>query len=209
MQLIPHLSATRSGSFLVAVAAACNNTGLSCVDRLQIRAAEGRGSRAATCITASKNGAVKFSVKKRTGMFMDGGRLDMWIKSNTKSSDPYASSTPRGQPPNLKIFLMNVSDTARIHLSTHTPACLLPGCLVGLLCHMLCDASSGPPDCARLAVCCGRCFTHYQGVWGGGHQVLWTRRASTRGAPASRSQYCCQYLPVQRSESFTLVWMLL
>lgn len=52
---------------------------------------------------------MKFSVKKRTGMFMNNGRLDMWIKSNTKSSDPYASSTPPGQPPNVKLFLMNVS----------------------------------------------------------------------------------------------------
>jgi len=76
-----------------------------------IRAAEGRGERAATCLTASREGAVKFSVKKRTGMFMDGGRLDMWIKSNTKSNNPYASSTPRGQPPNLKIFLMNDDKT--------------------------------------------------------------------------------------------------
>jgi hypothetical protein len=77
----------------------------------QIRAAgEGRKGRTATCLTASKGGAVKFSVKKRTGLFSDGGRLDLWIKSNTKSSDPYASSTPPGQAPNLKIFLMNVSD---------------------------------------------------------------------------------------------------
>jgi hypothetical protein len=78
---------------------------------LQIRAAnEGRDGRTATCMTASKEGAVKFSVKKRTGMFMDGGRLDMWIKSNTKSNDIYASSTPRGSAPNLKLFLMNVGD---------------------------------------------------------------------------------------------------
>jgi hypothetical protein len=42
-------------------------------------------------------------------MFMDGGRLDMWIKSNTKSNNIYASSTPRGTAPNLKLFLMNVS----------------------------------------------------------------------------------------------------
>lgn len=76
---------------------------------MQIRAKEGRSGRAATCVTASKEGAVKFNVKKRTGMFMEGGRLDMWIKSNTKTADPYASSTPRGQPPNLKLFLMNVS----------------------------------------------------------------------------------------------------
>ena len=80
------------------------------VECLQVRAAgEGRAGRTATCLTASKDGAVKFSVKKRTGLFMDGGRLDMWIKSNTKSNSPYASSTPAGQPPNLKIFLMNVS----------------------------------------------------------------------------------------------------
>lgn len=84
---------------------------LSCLPASQqIRAAnEGRKGRTATCLTASKGGAVKFSVKKRTGMFMNNGRLDMWIKSNTKSRDPYASSTPPGQPPNLKLFLMNVS----------------------------------------------------------------------------------------------------
>jgi hypothetical protein len=81
---------------------------------VQIRAAgEGRNGRTATCLTASKDGAVKFNVKRRTGMFMDGGRLDMWIKSNTKTNDRYASSTPRGQAPNLKIFLMNVSDIGR------------------------------------------------------------------------------------------------
>jgi hypothetical protein len=41
-------------------------------------------------------------------MFIEGGRLVLWLKSNTKSLSPYASSTPAGLPPNLKIFLMNV-----------------------------------------------------------------------------------------------------
>lgn len=31
------------------------------------------------------------------------------IRSNTKSKDPYASSTPPGKLPALKVFMMNVS----------------------------------------------------------------------------------------------------
>lgn len=39
-------------------------------------------------------------------------RLDFWIKSNTKTNDPYASSTPPGKVPGMKVFLMNVSARA-------------------------------------------------------------------------------------------------
>lgn len=80
---------------------------------MQVRAAgEGRAGRTATCWSASNGGAVKFSVKKRTGMFMDGGRLDLWIKP--KPDAPGAatwSSTAAGVPPNLKLFLMNDDKT--------------------------------------------------------------------------------------------------
>jgi hypothetical protein len=31
------------------------------------------------------------------------------IRSNTQSNDPFASSTPRGRLPSLKLFMMNVS----------------------------------------------------------------------------------------------------
>jgi hypothetical protein len=80
----------------------------------QVRArGEGLNGGAATCLTSSRNGAVVFNVRDgfKPGYqpFAAAQRLDFWIKSNTKSADPYASSTPKGQPPPLKIFLMNVS----------------------------------------------------------------------------------------------------
>jgi hypothetical protein len=81
---------------------------------MQIQAAgEGLDGSTATCLTSSKGGAVVFTVRDgyKPGYqpFAKAERLDFWIKSNTKSSDVYASSTPKGLPPPLKVFLMSVS----------------------------------------------------------------------------------------------------
>eukprot|EP00878_Enallax_costatus_P012255 GHUV01012800.1.p1 GENE.GHUV01012800.1~~GHUV01012800.1.p1 ORF type:complete len:217 (+),score=45.02 GHUV01012800.1:1126-1776(+) len=78
----------------------------------QIRApGEGLDGGYATCLSSSQNGAVVFAVREgyKPGYqpFAKASRLEFWIKSNTKSLDPYASSTPPGVPPPLKIFLMS------------------------------------------------------------------------------------------------------
>jgi cullin-associated NEDD8-dissociated protein 1 len=74
-------------------------------------AGEGLNGGNATCLTSSKNGAVVLVVREgyRPGYrpFAKASRLDFWVKSNTKSLDPFASSTPPGQVPPLKVFLMN------------------------------------------------------------------------------------------------------
>jgi hypothetical protein len=47
----------------------------------------------------------------RTGYqpFAKARTLRFDIRSNTQSDDPFASSTPRGRLPSLKLFMMNVS----------------------------------------------------------------------------------------------------
>lgn len=74
-------------------------------------AGEGLDGSTATCLTSSKGGAVVFTARDayKPGYqpFAKAERLDFWIKSNTKSSDVYASSTPKGLPPPLKVFLMS------------------------------------------------------------------------------------------------------
>jgi hypothetical protein len=76
--------------------------------------AEGEGiSGNATCATLSKDGAIPFFCRDctRPGYqpFTKANILQFWIRSNTKSLDPFASSTPPGKLPELKVFLMNVS----------------------------------------------------------------------------------------------------
>lgn len=67
----------------------------------------------ATCAVLSKGGGIKFWCREcaRPGYqpFSKAQSLQFDIRSNTKSSDPFASSTPRGELPPLKLFLMNVS----------------------------------------------------------------------------------------------------
>jgi hypothetical protein len=77
--------------------------------------AKGQGvdGSAATCATLSKGGAIKFNCRNcsRPGYqpFAKAKSLNFDIQSNTKSSDEFASSTPKSQLPPLKIFLMSVS----------------------------------------------------------------------------------------------------
>lgn len=70
----------------------------------------------ATCATLSEGGGVKFYCREcsRPGYqpFNDGKTLRFDIRSNTRSNDPFASSTPRGKLPGVKVFLMNVSVSA-------------------------------------------------------------------------------------------------
>jgi hypothetical protein len=67
----------------------------------------------ATCASLSKDGAIPFICREctRPGYqpFAKATTIQFWIRSNTKSADPYASSTPPGKVPELKMFLMNVS----------------------------------------------------------------------------------------------------
>ncbi len=67
----------------------------------------------ATCATLSKGGAMQFQCKQcsRPGYqpFAKATSLQFDIRSTTKSSDEFASSTPRGKLPPLKLFMMNVS----------------------------------------------------------------------------------------------------
>jgi hypothetical protein len=46
--------------------------------------------------------------------FTKGQYLFFSIRSNTQSKDPFASSTPPGKMPQLKVFLMNVSAISRL-----------------------------------------------------------------------------------------------
>jgi cullin-associated NEDD8-dissociated protein 1 len=77
--------------------------------------AEGQGvdGSTATCATLSEGGAVEFRCRQgsRPGYqpFAGAESLQFDIRSNTKSDDPFASSTPARELPGLKIFLMNVS----------------------------------------------------------------------------------------------------
>jgi len=75
---------------------------------------EGVGGGAATCASLSQGGAVQFLCRQcsRPGYqpFAKAEALQFSIRSNTKSTDPFASSTPAGQLPGLKVFLMNVSE---------------------------------------------------------------------------------------------------
>lgn len=76
--------------------------------------AEGQGVNGsnATCATLSEGGAVEFQCREcsKPGYqpFAKANALQFAIRSNTKSNDPYASSTPPGELPPVKIFLMNV-----------------------------------------------------------------------------------------------------
>jgi hypothetical protein len=74
---------------------------------------EGVTGGSAMCTTLSKGGSVPFSCRNCTKEgyqpFSKAQVLRFWIKSNTKSSDPFASSTPPGKVPPMKMFMMNVS----------------------------------------------------------------------------------------------------
>ncbi|KAF6266008.1 hypothetical protein COO60DRAFT_638698 [Scenedesmus sp. NREL 46B-D3] len=63
------------------------------------------------CASLSKGGAISFVCKRCTQAgyqpFGKAKSLRFWIRSDTKSSNPFASSTPPGQLPPLKVFLMN------------------------------------------------------------------------------------------------------
>jgi hypothetical protein len=78
--------------------------------------ADGQGvnSSNATCSTLSQGGAVSFVCRQcsRAGYqpFTKAESLRFDIRSNTQSDDEFVSSTPRGEQPPLKLFLMNVSN---------------------------------------------------------------------------------------------------
>lgn len=85
---------------------------------------QGVDSSVATCTTLSRGGAVKFQCRQcsRAGYqpFAKAKSLRFDIRSNTQSDDEFASSTPRGELPGLKLFLMNVS--AILACSMHAAA---------------------------------------------------------------------------------------
>jgi hypothetical protein len=74
---------------------------------------QGVDSSVATCTTLSRGGAVNFQCRQcsRAGYqpFARAESLRFDIRSNTQSDDEFASSTPRGELPGIKLFLMNVS----------------------------------------------------------------------------------------------------
>ena len=77
--------------------------------------AKGEGiSGNAMCGTLSKDGALPFICRGCTKPgyqpFANANILQFWVRSNTKSLDPFASSTPPGKLPGVKVFLMNVSE---------------------------------------------------------------------------------------------------
>lgn len=90
--------------------------------RNNVLLAEGKGvdGSTATCSTISEGGGVEFQCKQcaKPGYqpFAKAEVLRFDIRSDTNSNDEFASSTPRGELPPLKMFLMNVS----------VPAVLLP-----------------------------------------------------------------------------------
>ena len=82
-------------------------------DTRLLAAGQGVGGGTALCSSISQGGALAFICREcsRPGYqpFAKAQSLQMSIRSNTKSLDPFASSTPPGQLPPLKIFMMNVS----------------------------------------------------------------------------------------------------
>eukprot|EP00775_Hariotina_reticulata_P013960 gene13960-14074_t len=74
-------------------------------------AGAGYQGNAATCATLSQNGAIAFFCrgcsKEGYQPFTKGQYLFFSVRSNTQSKDPYASSTPPGKMPQLKVFLSN------------------------------------------------------------------------------------------------------
>ena len=77
---------------------------------------EGLGGSNATCATLSKDGAIPFVCREctRAGYqpFAKAETLQFWIRSNSRTTDLFESSTPKGRLPGVKIFLMNVSGGA-------------------------------------------------------------------------------------------------
>lgn len=70
----------------------------------------------ATCLSLTpKTGGLQFKCRQcsRPGYqpFAKAKSFEFDIRSNTQSSDKFASATPRGQLPPVKIFIMNVSET--------------------------------------------------------------------------------------------------
>jgi hypothetical protein len=112
---------------------------------------QGVDSSVATCTTLSQGGAVKFQCRQcsRTGYqpFAGAEALRFDIRSNTQSNDEFASSTPRGELPGLKLFLMNVSGacyTGMKRAGYHLPGSLgrsgYGTCALAHFVHGLCHA---------------------------------------------------------------------
>jgi hypothetical protein len=103
--------------------------------RNNVLLAEGQGvdGSTATCSTISQGGGVEFQCKQcaQPGYqpFAKAEVLRFDIRSNTNSNDEFASSTPRGELPPLKMFLMNVSAPGVL-----VPAAAAMGCLCVLSC---------------------------------------------------------------------------
>lgn len=76
---------------------------------------QGIGGSTALCSTISQGGAIAFICRScsKPGYqpFAKAKSLQLSIRSNTQSLDPFASSTPPGELPQLKIFMMNVSNS--------------------------------------------------------------------------------------------------
>ena len=72
---------------------------------------QGRARGLAICGSLSKGGGIPLTCRECTKLgyqpFAKTKSLQFWIRSNTKSTDPFASSTPPGALPGLKVFLMN------------------------------------------------------------------------------------------------------
>lgn len=83
--------------------------------RNNVLLAEGKGvdGSTATCSTISEGGGFEFQCKQcaKPGYqpFAIAEVLRFDIRSDTNSNDKFASSTPRGELPPLKMFLINVS----------------------------------------------------------------------------------------------------
>ncbi|KAF6253155.1 hypothetical protein COO60DRAFT_1643399 [Scenedesmus sp. NREL 46B-D3] len=62
-----------------------------------------------TCLSISPGGGLGFKCRDcyKSGLqpFAGASAISFWIRSNTQSSDPFASSTPPGQAPDLKLIL--------------------------------------------------------------------------------------------------------
>ncbi|WIA23970.1 hypothetical protein OEZ85_013605 [Tetradesmus obliquus] len=62
-----------------------------------------------TCLSISPGGGLSFKCREcyKAGFqpFAGASAISFWIRSNTQSSDPFASSTPPGQAPGLKLIL--------------------------------------------------------------------------------------------------------
>ncbi|WIA32859.1 hypothetical protein OEZ86_006034 [Tetradesmus obliquus] len=90
---------------------------------------------AATCVQLAKDGGLSFQVKQGAaeGLQPFGGvtAVQVWLASDARTDDPFETSTPKGQPVDLKVFILNFEFqkycNAELRTENYTPTATAPG----------------------------------------------------------------------------------